>query len=277
MKDLICIYGGIIMDFYSISNINSYVKQLTMKNEMYNRMGKIRKSNSKAANADASSQVKETNDSGPDRRLSSIISKMQSGIDLSPSDWSYLHDNYPEIYEKAMRQAAEKKAYEEELDRCETKEEARMIHMNQLSKTKAELDAGLPAAEVIETLNMVTNVYNNFVVSEKYSKMAENQAEIERNESEDEKDIAELEKPREKEPVEEEPVEEEPVEKSTKEGQNGTEENVRFMPEIDTSEPEAKKAKAEDAAISARSRAAVTADAYKKPISTARKIVDFQI
>jgi hypothetical protein len=257
-----------------------------MKKEMNARISKISKSNDKAKSAESSSLVKQLTDKRPDTRLSAIISKMNSGADLSPAEWSYLHDNYPEIYEKAMRQAAEKKAYEEQLKSCKTKEEARMVHMNQLGSIKSELEAGKPIEEVTTKMNMVTNVYNNFVVSEQYSKMAENEAEIERNKSEEEKDIAELEKPREDEPIEEEAVEEEPVEESTIKHQNGTNENVQFMPDIDIPESETNKVTAEDATISTgsevavasstRSEAEVTANAYK-PISTSRKIVDFHV
>ena len=164
---------------FAISNINGYVKQISMNNKAQANMRNMERSGGQKSEAVSNNSFKATNNSEADMRLTAIVNKMGSGEDLSASDLSYLHENYPEIYSKAVRLANEKREYEAALARCKTKEEARMLHVNQLSKVKKDIDAGVSPEQALETLAMVKGVFHEFTKTVKYGKLSENYTELE--------------------------------------------------------------------------------------------------
>lgn len=75
------------------------------------------------------------------KKVQSIQLKLYSGKKLSSQEMEYLRKNDPQAYEKAKSIAAERKAYEEKLKNCKTKEEVERAKLSSLSKSFAIVNA----------------------------------------------------------------------------------------------------------------------------------------
>lgn len=69
----------------------------------------------------------------PEPSMDTIMAKMNAGQELSPAELEHLKKTNPELYSKAVQVAAEKKAYEERLKNCKTKEDVQRAKMAALS------------------------------------------------------------------------------------------------------------------------------------------------
>lgn len=213
------------MDFSMITNMNSYLKAGALKQTW---MQKAQNPTSSGAMlTGAAAQGTENNDQkqgvmsmleslqrqteNQDHRLSSIISKMQSGQDISSDDLEYLRKTSPETYEKAVKLIREKEEYERELRNCKTKEEARSLQMSKVSEALSKVKMGQEAGDVATCmeasakLNMMSAVFTEFTQTVEYEDMADSALELaeaieaERQETEEVQDTEEV-------PAEEEPA-----------------------------------------------------------------------
>lgn len=173
------------MNFSSITNINTYTSMLGMKQDWQQ----------KATGAAPASASKETGQASTildmlkqqdnvDHQLASITHKMDSGENLSPAEMEYLREKYPDLYDKAMKLAQEKKAYEEALRRCETKDDVRALHMSKVAQTMTDVkdaiarnDLGACMAANAK-MNAMARVLADFVKTSEYGELAGNETEL---------------------------------------------------------------------------------------------------
>jgi len=104
-----------------------------------------------------------------DSKMSAIMTKAQAGKKLSYDEWEYLRVKNPVMYEKLREVEKEQAAYEEELKRCKTKDEARRLHLSKLGDILTAAKNGDESALV--RLNRLTQTMTEFTKSDEYREM----------------------------------------------------------------------------------------------------------
>ena len=115
-------------------------------------------------------------------RVEMITTKMKSGIELSGDDLEFLKANAPELYEKAVQIAQERKQYEEALARCKTKDDVQRLNTQRLSaymnEGQAIMHSNMTRAQKMEKMeflgmrvNAIRNEHAKFVASPEYEKL----------------------------------------------------------------------------------------------------------
>lgn len=109
--------------------------------------------------------------------------KLKSGGKLTSDEIEYLQKNDPEALAKYREDLAEKKAYENELKNCKTKDEVQSVKMNRMGNLASEAksistDPYIPLDKKVELMNQLNNkvcliseAHNEFVKSEQYRKL----------------------------------------------------------------------------------------------------------
>ncbi|MBQ6986342.1 MAG: hypothetical protein IJQ25_05065 [Oscillibacter sp.] len=115
----------------------------------------------------ASSVLPQTDEA--DSKMSAIMTKAQAGKKLSYDEWEYLRAKNPVMYEKLREVEKEQEAYEEELKRCKTKDEARRLHMSKLADILTAAKNGDESALV--RLNRLTQTMTEFTKSDEYHEL----------------------------------------------------------------------------------------------------------
>ena len=83
---------------------------------------------------------KEQQENNPeDKELQRITNKIYAGGDLTEKEMQYLQKKNPILYQKMRAVEAETKQYEEDLNRCKTKDEAQRIKMNKINASVASI------------------------------------------------------------------------------------------------------------------------------------------
>ena len=126
--------------------------------------------------------------------------KLKSGGKLTEEEIEYLQKHDPEALAKYRDAQAEKKAYENELKNCKTKDEVQRVKMNRMGNFAAEAksistDPYIPLDKKVELMNQLNNkvcligkAHNEFVKSRQYDEMpTEAELEQERNEESSER------------------------------------------------------------------------------------------
>lgn len=126
--------------------------------------------------------------------------KLKSGGKLTEEEIEYLQKHDPEALAKYREAQAEKKAYENELKNCKTKDEVQRVKMNRMGNFAAEAksistDPYIPLDKKVELMNQLNNkvcligkAHNEFVKSRQYDEMpTEAELEQERNEESSER------------------------------------------------------------------------------------------
>lgn len=244
---------------FSMGTLQNYIKTLSLKQKWQMKQLGVDdpKKNEKANAAGAPSQnVDQT-------KLNGIVNKLKAGKRLSPSDLSYLRQYAPQVYQKAVKIAAEREQYRKELENCKTKEEADALHAARMAAyadeatriSRSGMSTGAKIAAFGDLQMKVASMedeHRSFVSSTQYQKLKTKQ------ELEDEKRAKE--KAQGKDPEEEIPEEEAP------EGQEEAEEPVDWAPgsqEKGWETPEA----AQTAQMSEPKEPAAPAPAPSKPVS----------
>lgn len=75
-------------------------------------------------------EIRRSQADGSSKISSQIRTKLATGKKLTQEEMQYLQKNDPQTYQKAKAIEEEQKSYEEELKRCETKEDVQRIRMN---------------------------------------------------------------------------------------------------------------------------------------------------
>lgn len=106
-----------------------------------------------------------------------IANKIMNGDELTPKEEQYLAQNNPGQLSNYRRARAERKAYEEKLQKCKTKDEVQRLKTNTMNAYLAELKAApgqAKAAKAMEILGKVRNVEKaelHFIKSGGYAKL----------------------------------------------------------------------------------------------------------
>lgn len=106
-----------------------------------------------------------------------IANKIMNGDDLTPEEEQYLAQNNPGQLSNYRRAKAERKAYEEKLQKCKTKDEVQRLKSNTMNAYLAELKAApgqAKSAKAMEILGKVRNVEKaerHFIESGGYAKL----------------------------------------------------------------------------------------------------------
>ncbi len=163
------------MDFSSVTNLNAFARTNGLKAAWKQKSasaGALSAQN--GASVGLMAGVKDEKN----ENLTAIINKMQAGGKLSSAELDYLRENAPQIYESAMAALREQKQYEEELARCETKEDARTLHMGKLSQLLSSLSGGSDAWSILARLTAFSETYGDFVNTAEYGALADTYAEL---------------------------------------------------------------------------------------------------
>lgn len=130
------------MDLITLTSLNSYVKQLKLKNnwELKQQTGNYRAKGLSLDDWLDSSQTQKASSVGQsgshgDEKLTAIHTKLDAGRKLTPEERDYLKDKDPQAYQELVNQERAQKAYEQALRRCKTKEEAQRLQMNHINKS----------------------------------------------------------------------------------------------------------------------------------------------
>lgn len=190
----------------TIGSIHSYMKslQLTANVEQKKRTGNLMGHEDPTANW-MTEELKNRQESD---KLASITRKMLAGKKLTAEEKDYLRAKNPQAYQKLMQSEQEQKAYEEELRRCETKEDVQRLKMNRINAAlstikAAEQGMGKEAAmgiamEELAKLQAFDRITQEFIKSGDYTKLP---TEAERAEAaKDEREAEEAARTQEQEP-----------------------------------------------------------------------------
>lgn len=113
--------------------------------------------------------------------------KLASGGELTSEEISYLQEHDPEALAKYREAQAEKKAYENELKNCKTKDEVERLKMNHMGNFAAQAkkitnDPYIPLDKKLELMNQLNNkvclvneAHLKFMKSEQYKDMPTDQ------------------------------------------------------------------------------------------------------
>ena len=93
------------------------------------------------------------------KRYSAIQSKVRSGQKLTDNEKSFLKENYPELYAKAMQNEQEAQQFRNQLDRAGSKEEAAKLY---LEKKMQLLAQGAKDGSTISTAAAIDAEYRGF-------------------------------------------------------------------------------------------------------------------
>lgn len=175
------------MNFSAIGNMNIYLNNLNMQAKW-----NMKKQNPSMEMGSRNPQVNDglilqasqyQEQNQKNYSMEQISSKMQSGQALSPAELEYLRQENPELYQKAMSMAAERRAYEQALKNCKTKEEVTSLRMQQTQALIPQMKAAVLrkdlayCKEIDMRANGMTATFVAFVNSPHYAGLAKTEAE----------------------------------------------------------------------------------------------------
>lgn len=110
------------------------------------------------------------------------MSKWQAGGKLSANEMLYLQKTNPTLYQQVVNAEREAEAYEEELRRCETKDEVRRLKMNKINASIAKIQsaerAGVPegarlalAQAELNKIQQIERITTKFIESGEFDKL----------------------------------------------------------------------------------------------------------
>lgn len=133
--------------------------------------------------------IKKSQEQNKAEKLSSIITKLKSGMKLSSEEMDFLRQNSPETYKKVIEINQEREEYRRELKKCKTKDEVVNKNTSKVCSLvgQARSVSGSGSAESMEFIQMKVAAINDehvsFVKSVPFSKLKW-QREIEREDAE---------------------------------------------------------------------------------------------
>ena len=175
------------MDFNSIGNMNIHLRTMELKsmwsmrkkNQDYTSKGQQRLDqmfeSMYGANADAKEKAAQ--------RLSEIMQKYYNGGKLTSEEREFLRTRNPQAYNEIVQEEQEQKAFEKELERCETKEDVERLKMNHINGalagiSKVENNPNIPKAAKLAAFARAKRYVDNvvkctqkFIESGEYSKL----------------------------------------------------------------------------------------------------------
>lgn len=132
-------------------------------------------------NAEYKSFFEKLEEQNGDETLQRIMSKWQAGGKLSANEMLYLQKTNPTLYQQVVNAEREAEVYEEELRRCETKDEVRRLKMNKINASIAKIQsaerAGVPegarlalAQAELNKIQQIERITTKFIESGEFDK-----------------------------------------------------------------------------------------------------------
>ena len=126
------------MNFFMMQSLGTYTKNMAMQmkwqqkkaNHDFTADGSTKLTDPIARQAE---EIRRAQADGSSKISSQIRTKLATGKKLTQEEMQYLQKNDPQTYQKAKAIEEEQKSYEEELKRCETKEDVERIRMNRMA------------------------------------------------------------------------------------------------------------------------------------------------
>ncbi len=272
------------IDLTSIGNINKYIKNMKLRNQVEQRKqsGDFTSHYSTAGNW----MMEEVKRQQENDKMARITGKVLSGKKLTSEEREYLRTKNPQAYQQMLKSEQEQKAYEEELRRCETKEDVERLRINRINAAlsviksvennpgiSAEQAMGIAMGELAK-LQAYERITQEFIKSGEYAKLpTEAEERKAAKEAKEEREVSVEEKPVEEKGTEtEEPIiEAEP--KQIEEGEEkvadvGEKPKVKVEVEVETKEER----KVQRAKAKARAVYVKTADVMMEVLEPVRKL-----
>ena len=186
------------MSFTMVSSLNTYAKNMKMQMKWEQRRANgdyshdsttsfARQLQKEAAGISGGIGVnaigEATSDSSHQSIMSSIRAKLNAGKRLSSSELQYLKKNDPETYQHVKAMEAERKAFEQRLRRCKTKEEVQRLKASQMASSLDRVrdvnnNPNIPDGEKLkltlqehQKVSSVTDATTKFAESGEYRKL----------------------------------------------------------------------------------------------------------
>lgn len=161
------------MNLMTISSVNQYVKQQARQAEWKRKKSSGDLTSHGKTPGDYVSFHKATDllpqQDEQDTKLSSIITKAESGGKLTRDEWEYLEKKNSELCAKLRQIEREAEAHEEALKRCRTRDEALRLHVSKLGEILTAAKSGDGSA--LFRLNRMTSSMKKFMESDAYHDM----------------------------------------------------------------------------------------------------------
>lgn len=129
-----------MMDFWSVGNLNCYVKNLKLQTQwtLKQQTGNYdTKGDTLEEWLDGPTHQMEQTEtpygSGGDKTLRKIHQKLEAGGKLTQKERDYLQNHDPEAYRELVNMEREQKAYEQQLRRCKSQEEVERLRMTRIN------------------------------------------------------------------------------------------------------------------------------------------------
>ena len=178
------------MDMYTMGSVANTVKQMELQfkwqerknNPLLDKEGQ----NENSMIAELKRQAAEASKS---QKMSSIDTKLKTGVRLSAHELEYLKINNPDLYEKAVKIEKEREEYRRQLRNAKTKEDVERLQSQRVQQLTAEAQAisgnpNIPKSGkqgLLEEIGMrmaaAANEYVEYVNSAKYAGLPENEEE----------------------------------------------------------------------------------------------------
>ena len=198
------------MNFFMMQSLGKYTKTMEMQmkwqqkksNNDFTADGTTKLTDPIARQAE---QIRLAQADGSSKLSSQIRAKLASGKKLSREEMEYLQKNDPQTYQKAKAIEEEQKSYEEELKRCETKEDVQRVRMNRtaasLSVVKSvESNSAIPESAKLGIMwqelmksKALEETLNTFIESGRYAQLPTEAEKLEAEKALEEAKAAELE------------------------------------------------------------------------------------
>ena len=198
------------MNFFTMQSLGKYTKTMEMQmkwqqkksNNDFTADGTTKLTDPIARQAE---QIRLAQADGSSKLSSQIRAKLASGKKLSREEMEYLQKNDPQTYQKAKALEEEQKSYEEELKRCETKEDVQRVRMNRtaasLSVVKSvESNSAIPESAKLGIMwqelmksKALEETLNTFIESGRYAQLPTEAEKLEAEKALEEAKAAELE------------------------------------------------------------------------------------
>ncbi len=198
------------MNFFMMQSLGKYTKTMEMQmkwqqkksNNDFTADGTTKLTDPIARQAE---QIRLAQADGSSKLSSQIRAKLASGKKLSREEMEYLQKNDPQTYQKAKALEEEQKSYEEELKRCETKEDVQRVRMNRtaasLSVVKSvESNSAIPESAKLGIMwqelmksKALEETLNTFIESGRYAQLPTEAEKLEAEKALEEAKAAELE------------------------------------------------------------------------------------
>ncbi len=114
------------------------------------------------------------------REYSDIISKYETGLELTDQELEILKEKCPDTYRKAIMAKMERESYKKELEKCNSKEEAKELklkyggkYISNMNNLTGNLDAKGEKLRIVILERTTSNVHYKYMQTEEYESLPE--------------------------------------------------------------------------------------------------------